>query len=341
MGHAEGIVARVRFTTPPHATIFGYERDVDRVYVRRRFSFTGAAQKRLGLPNIVAWLANPLLPDPVHQSGALSFMYLALASPLGAVFAPDAQRMSLTGHSVPGAPYGPVERGPVREHVRNVIREAGPTARFVVDFGIRRFFTRRRRVPGFFLYSPSNAYPLQYHGEHLPNRESRVTLGEPRDALGMPRLNIDIRFSEDDVRGVVRAHRHWDEYLRRHGCGRIEYLHEDLEGAVEERLGAGFHQVGTTRMSASPRNGVLTPDLALHGFEDLFIVSSSALVTSGQANSTFMIVVLALRLADRLRGELRARSASGEVPITEEPCTGLLSASADCRPYRGEREIHT
>ncbi|MBV8735383.1 MAG: hypothetical protein JO120_11420 [Solirubrobacterales bacterium] len=157
----------------------------------------------------------------------------------------------------------------------------------------------------------------------------------------MPRLNIDIRFSEDDVRGVVRAHRHWDEYLRRHGCGRIEYLHEDLEGAVEERLGAGFHQVGTTRMSASPRNGVLTPDLALHGFEDLFIVSSSALVTSGQANSTFMIVVLALRLADRLRGELRARSASGEVPITEEPCTGLLSASADCRPYRGEREIHT
>lgn len=345
MGHAEGIVARVRFTTPPHATIFGYERDVDGVYVRRRFSFTATAQKRLGLPNIVAWLANPLLPDPVHQSGKLSFMYLVLASPLGALFAPEAQRMSLTGHSVPGAPYGPAEPGPVREHLKNLIREAAPTARFVVDFGTRRFFARRRRVPGFFVYNPSNAYPLQYHGEQLPNRESRVTLGEPRDALGMPRLNIDIRFSEEDVGGVVRAHHHWDEYLRRHGCGWIEYLHEDVAGAVEQRLGAGFHQVGTTRMSATPREGVLTPELAVHGFDDLFVVSSSALVTSGQANSTFMIIVLALRLADRLRGELRAQRVSAGMPLIEEPGTrrapGILSAGARCPPYGGDRELHT
>ncbi len=205
MGHAEGIVARVRFTGPPRETIFGYERDIDGVYVRRRFSFTAAAQKRLGLPNIVAWLANPLLADPVHRSGALSFMYLALASPLGAVFTSDAQRVSLTGNRVPGAPYPPAERGPVREHLKNLVREAGPTARFVADFAAHRFLARPRRVPGFFVYSPSNTYPLQYHGEQLPNRESRVTLDDSRDAVGMPRLKIDIRFSEDDVRGVVRA----------------------------------------------------------------------------------------------------------------------------------------
>ncbi len=319
MGHAEGIVARVHFTTPPGATIFGYERDVDGVYVRRRLSSTAAAQRRLGLPNIVAWLANPLLADPAHRSGMASFAYLALSSPLGPLFAPDAQRISLTGHNVPGAPYGPAKPGPVHEHVKNLIREAGPTARFVVDFGTRRFFARRRRVPGFFVYSPSNTYPLQYHGEHLPNRESRVTLAQARDALGMPRLSIDVRFSEEDVRGVVRAHRHWDDYLRRHARGRIEYLYEDVEGAVEEHLGAGFHQVGTTRMSARPQDGVLTPDLAIHGFDDLFVVSSSALVTSGQANSTFMIVVLALRLADRLCGELRTPTAASEVSIIEEP----------------------
>lgn len=305
MGHVEGTVARVHLSTPPQSTIFGYERDVDGVYVRRRISFTPEAQRRLRLPNIVAWLANPDLPDPSHRNGALSFAYLALASPLGRLFAPEAQRKSLTGHKVPGAPYGPVEQGAVRAHLGNLVRDAPTTARFVIDFGSRRFLARGRRVPGFFVFSAANVYPLQFHGEHLPHRESRVTIGDERDALGMPRLKIDIRFDGGDVDGVVRAHRAWDEHLRRHGCGWLEYPQPDVAAAVEERIGGGFHQLGTTRMAAAAADGVLTPDLAVHGFDDLFVLSSAAFVTSSQANSTFMVVAFALRLADRLRAELR------------------------------------
>ena len=305
MGHVEGVVAHVQLTTPPHATIFGYERDIDGVYVRRRMSFTADAQRRHRLPNIVAWLANPELPDPRHASGALSLAYLTLASPLGRLLAPEAQRRSLTGHAVPGAPYGPVEQGPIRAHVRNLIRDPAPTARFALNFGTRRFLTRKRRVPGFFIFNPKNVYPLQFHGEHLPHHNSRVTISDERDAIGMPRLNIDIRYTEDDIDGVVRAHRLWDEHLRRHDCGRLLYLSEDVAGALHDRIGGGFHQVGTTRMSASPQDGVLTPDLAVHGFDDLYVCSSSAFVTSSQANSTFMIVAFALRLADRLRAGLR------------------------------------
>jgi choline dehydrogenase-like flavoprotein len=308
MAHMEGAVARIRFDTPPEATVFGYERDIDGVYIRRRFSFSAEAQKRLALPNIVAWVANPDLPDPSHGSGVLSFAYLALASPVGRVFAPDAQRESLTGQSVPGSPYGPVAAGPLRAHTRNLVRDRRAAARFVVGFGARRFLARRRRVPGFFVYSPKNAYPLQYHGEHLPNRDSRVTLSRKLDAVGMPRLDIDLRFSEDDVSSVVKAHQHWDEYLRRHGCGHVEYIHDDVAAAVTARTGGGFHQAGTTRMSARPEDGVLTPALGVHGFEDLSVASSSAFVTSGQANSTFMVVVFALRLVDGMRRELRGWS---------------------------------
>lgn len=305
MGHVEGVIARAHFTTAPKETIFGYERDVDGTYVRRRLSFTEDAQRRFGLPNIVGWLANPDLPDPNHRSGELSFAYLALASPLGRILAPDAQRESLTGEMVPGAPYWQAQQGPVHEHARNLIRQPGLTTRFVLGFGTRRFLSRRRRVPGFFVYSPVNTYPLQFHGEHLPNPESRVTLSDERDGVGMPRLDVDIRFSDEDVQGVLRAHRRWDEHLRRHGRGRLEYLSQDSEADVRQHVGGGFHQVGTTRMSARSEDGVLTPDLALHGFEDLFAVSSAAFVTSSQANSTFMVVVLALRLVDRLRTQLR------------------------------------
>jgi choline dehydrogenase-like flavoprotein len=52
---------------------------------------------------------------------------------------------------------------------------------------------------------------------------------------------------------------------------------------------------------------VLDADLAVHGFNDLYVASSSAFVTSSQANSTFTIVAFALRLADRLSLSLAAQ----------------------------------
>jgi len=300
MSHLEGVIANVRFTTPPRQTLFGYERDIDGVYVRRRLSFSREFQHERQLPNIVAWLANPELADPKHASGILSFVYLVLSSPLGKHLAPDAQRLSLKGERIPGSPYGGAEQGPVSEHLKNIIRQPVATARFIFSFGIRRFFPRRR-IPGFFVYSPQNVYPFQYQSEHRPHRDSRVTLADDHDELGMPKLRIDIRFTDEDVNGVVAAHQHWDEYLRRAGCGQLEYLHNDLGDAVRARAGGGFHQIGTTRMATNPDDGVVDADLAVHGMENLFVVSSSTFVTSGQANSTLLIIVLAVRLADHLR----------------------------------------
>jgi choline dehydrogenase-like flavoprotein len=308
MGHVEGVVSNVRFLTPPGETVYDYVRDIDGVYVRHRISLAREFQHKRELPNVVAWLANPELADPRHRSGALSFAYLVLASPLGHLLSPDAQRLSLTGKKVPGAPYGPVENnGSIRDHLLNVVRDPAAAARFLMGFGAERLTRRRPRMPGFFIGSPINVYPLQYHGEHIPHRESRVTLTQARDSLGMPRLAIDLRFSDQDIEGVVRAHRLWDEYLRQTGYGRLEYLYDDLEAAVAERIGGGFHQIGTTRMSARPEDGVVDQDLALHGLPNLFVVSSSTFVTSGQANSTFMIVVFAVRLAEHLRTLLRSR----------------------------------
>jgi choline dehydrogenase-like flavoprotein len=95
-----------------------------------------------------------------------------------------------------------------------------------------------------------------------------------------------------------------DEYLRRHGIGCLEPMVDDLHEAVRDRLGAGFHQTGTARMAERAEDGVVDRDLAVHGFPALHVASSAVFPTSSQANSTFMIVVFALRLADRLRSRL-------------------------------------
>jgi choline dehydrogenase-like flavoprotein len=299
MSHLEGVISNVHFTTPPRQTQFGFERDIDGVYVRRRLSFSREFQHERQLPNIVAWLANREPADPKHKSGVLSFVYLMLSSPLGKYVATDAQRRSLRGEKIPGSPYGEAEQGPVSEHIKNIIRQPIATVRFMFSFGIGRFLSRRP-TPGFFVYSRQNVYPLQYHGEHRPHRDSRVTLADDRDELGMPKLRIDIKFSEEDVNGVIAAHECWDEYLRRTGYGQIEYLHDDLGEAIMSRTGGGFHQIGTTRMATNPDDGVVDAHLTVHGVDNLSVVSSSTFVTSGQANSTFLIVILALRLAEHL-----------------------------------------
>jgi len=162
----------------------------------------------------------------------------------------------------------------------------------------------RRRVPGFFVYNKEALYPFQYHGEQVPNQKSQVTLSGNRDAVGMPRLRIDLKFLPQDVDGILRAHQLWDSFLRKSGLGRLEYLSPDPEEVVWSRLGGGFHQLGTTRMAARPQDGVVDPNLGVHGSKNLFVASSSAFVTASQANPTFMIIAFAVKLADRLAAVL-------------------------------------
>jgi choline dehydrogenase-like flavoprotein len=297
MAHVESRVARVHFTTPPDATIYGHERDRAGVYVRRRLTFSRDFLCEQRLPNTAMWLVNPEISDPAHGSGVLSFAYLMLASPLGRRFVAEGIRQA---HVKGSADAG------VGRHLRNVLRDFGPAAAFALSFGYQRYLKRGRKVPGFFVPSSANVYPLLYHGEHLPHRASYVEPTSERDALGMARLRTQLMFDEVDVGSVARAHRSLDDFLREHGLGYLEYLYEDIDGAVRDQLFGGYHQAGTTRMSTNPEDGVVDRDLSVHGLPDLSVASSSTFVTSGQANSTFMVIAFALRLADGLRHEAPA-----------------------------------
>jgi hypothetical protein len=51
------------------------------------------------------------------------------------------------------------------------------------------------------MYSDTNVYPLQYHGEQLPNPDSRVTLTQELDRLGRRKLAIDLQFTSQAPAG--------------------------------------------------------------------------------------------------------------------------------------------
>ncbi len=297
MGHLSGDIAKVKFTTPPKETIFGFDRDTDGTYLRRRFSFAPGYLDQHQLSNTVGWLGAPEFGDFAHQNGILSSAYIALNLPIlkTRLGASTAIRRAAIGK----------DKGIYYPHIINIFKDVGQILSFIPSFGYGRFVAKRK-IPALFVYSAANEYPLHYHSEQVPNPESRVSLSDEQDALGMRRLNIDLRFTDQDIESVVKAHHLWDRHLRKHDCGYLEYLSDDLEATVWSQAGDGFHQVGTTRMSEHPSKGVVDVNLNVHGFDDLFVASSSTFVTSGQANSTFMIVAFALRLADHLKQELTA-----------------------------------
>jgi len=311
MAHVEARVARMHLTTPPELTIHEHERDADGVYVRRRLTFSAEAQHEHRLSNTAIWFVNPQMSDPAHGSGILSGVYLTLISPIGRFMLAEAIRKAHT------AGDGNVQ---IAAHVRNIVRDLPNALRFALSFGYRRFLRRGRKAPGFFVRSASNVYPIDYHGEHLPNADSRVVLTDARDALGMRRIRTEMAFSGTDIENVSRAMELLDRELRNAGVGHLEYLYDDTAAGVRECLvgASGYHQTGTTRMAADPAGGVVGPDLAVFGTENLYVASTSTFPTSSQANPTLMGIAFALRLADHLSDpEPPAVAAAGTARSTE------------------------
>ncbi|WP_031556365.1 FAD-dependent oxidoreductase [Parvularcula oceani] len=158
---------------------------------------------------------------------------------------------------------------------------------------------------------------LVVRAEQAPNPDSRVVLTKERDALGLPRLALDWRMSPIDRDSVAALVRGLGAELGRLGTGRVEpaaWLSEEDAGWQTDPLISahpigGYHHMGTTRMSASPREGVVDADSRVHGIGNLYVAGSSVFPTSGWANPTLTIVALALRAAEHL-------SASVARPVT-------------------------
>jgi hypothetical protein len=68
--------------------------------------------------------------------------------------------------------------------------------------------------------------------------------------------------------------------------------------------------MGTTRMHADPRQGVVDAQCQVHGVDNLYIAGSSVFPTGGYANPTLTLVALALRLADHLKSQPELMAAS-------------------------------
>ena len=138
--------------------------------------------------------------------------------------------------------------------------------------------------------------------ENLPNPDSRVSLAKTTDALGMPRSYLRWEYSKADVDHFERSIDAFARELGRSGSGRTAcpIRRDELVASMSPSR----HHMGTTRMHADPKQGVVDPDLRIHDTTNLFVAGSSVFPTSGIANPTLTILALTLRLSDHLKKEL-------------------------------------
>ena len=137
-------------------------------------------------------------------------------------------------------------------------------------------------------------YVVVFFCEQPPDPASRVYLGAERDRLGVPKLVLDWRIGNEVTRSMERLRALLGHELEARQLGTL----------AEEPGGPDYtdasHHIGTTRMSTSPRTGVVDPDCRVHGIENLYVAGSSVFPTAGHANPTLTIVALAIRLARHL-----------------------------------------
>lgn len=153
---------------------------------------------------------------------------------------------------------------------------------------------------------PAPFYHLMTRQEQAPNPLSRVSLTTERDALGMPRAQLDWRLTDLDKRSFREFYGVLGREFGRSGLGRVQMLDwvTHTEPAWPSTLSGGWHHMGTTRMHDDPKRGVVNASCQLHGVANLSITGASVFPTAGAVNPTLTLVALTLRLSDHLRLKL-------------------------------------
>ncbi|HXR94636.1 MAG TPA: GMC family oxidoreductase [Rhizomicrobium sp.] len=148
--------------------------------------------------------------------------------------------------------------------------------------------------------SQARAFSLGCGMELLPDPERRLTLSGKRDALGMPRLNLNMTIANEDF---ARFRKTLAELGRQLLAAKSGMLHLTYSTRAEwlKAMDWGNHHLGTTRMHVDPRKGVVDADGKVHGVGNLYVAGSSVFPTYGSSNPTMNLVALTLRLGDHLK----------------------------------------
>lgn len=192
------------------------------------------------------------------------------------------------------------------KHMRQQLRNRQPVGD--AAFHVRNVWTDRaalldsfvgNRLPGLARRLGREGPPSQrllLSTEPAPDPRSRVMLSDQRDALGLRRVRLDWQVDPLGFDHAARCVEIFADDVHERGLGTVEVTPRDRWSLYGHN-----HHVGTTRMADDPTQGVVDRHCRVHSIENLHVAGSSVFPTAGSGTVTLLGMVLAIRLADRLR----------------------------------------
>jgi len=149
--------------------------------------------------------------------------------------------------------------------------------------------------------------------------ESRVTLSQDKDALGIPRPSVSYKLPQYTLDGYAYAMNVAQEFFSDQ-VGNIDNKTQvpafpgspglmtftptgSATPITIEFRGAG-HLIGTHRMGNDPAVSVTNADLKCWDHNNLYLVGCGAFPTTATSNPTLTLTALALRAVDKIMSEL-------------------------------------
>lgn len=161
-------------------------------------------------------------------------------------------------------------------------------------------YARQRR------WCPSNAQiTLSIDSEQQPNPESRIRLSTNFDAMGMAKAIVQWKWGEPERRSFAAYRNLFNQQWQAWGSGYINWSESfEPDSGWEKSVTDIYHLMGGTRMSSNPVRGIVDPNLKVHGIDNLYIASLSVFPTGGSSNPTLTLMMLTLRLAERMLAQM-------------------------------------
>jgi choline dehydrogenase-like flavoprotein len=135
-------------------------------------------------------------------------------------------------------------------------------------------------------------------GEDLASEKNAITLHPTeKDQYGLPIPIVSKTYLENDDKIADHGLAQWRKLSEAVGATRV----------IDMPPYPASHNMGTNRMSAKPRDGVVNKWGQTHDVKNLFVSDGSQFTSSAAANPTLTIVALAIRQAEYIAGALKRR----------------------------------
>lgn len=147
------------------------------------------------------------------------------------------------------------------------------------------------------------SFGIQGFGETLPDERNRFTLSQNKDQWGLPIINFDAGWRDNEWKMRVAMESEAAAMLEAAGLKNVRSYHDK-----EKAPGIGIHEMGTARMGRDPKTSVLNGNNQVWGAENVYVTDGACMTSSSCVNPSLTYMALTARAAEHAVNELKKQN---------------------------------